>query len=145
MAWQSIGPHLGKTYTIATEGGKNKYGSPVMLAHLVCTTLNYDNLSGAFQTGDTVTGGTSSATATVQYASGSFLLIGSIENGPFQNDEQITGSESGATADVDGATVDGEPKVTTVDTSSLGQATVLVADDGADESFVDSKMVVYAT
>ncbi len=68
-----------------------------------------------------------------------------VASGPFQNDEQITGSESGATADVNGAPVDGESKVVSVQTATLGQATVFVEDDGADESFVDSEMANYAT
>lgn len=145
MAWQDIDGHLGKTYTLATEGGKNKYGSPTMLAYLVLTKVNFDNLSGTFQVGDTITGGTSGATAFVQVVESAFLLVSNIIDGPFQDDEQITGSESGATADVNGAPVDGEPKVTTVDTSTLGQAKVLVSDESANESFVDSTMAAYAT
>lgn len=145
MAWQNIDGHLGKSYTLATEGGKNKYGSPTMLAHLVFTKVGFDNLSGEFQGGETITGGTSGATATSQLVGASYLLVNNIVDGPFQNDEQITGSESEATADVDGAPVDGEPKVTTVDTSVLGQAKVLVTDESANESFADSTMAAYAT
>ncbi len=145
MAWQDIGGQVGKVYTLSVASGKNKYGSPTILAHLAYTKINFDNLVGAFESGDTITGGTSGATATVQLVEAAYLLVNSIAGGPYQNDEQITGSESGATADVNGAPVDGEVKVLCVDTSVLGQATVLVEDDAADETFVDTQMVDYAS
>ncbi len=145
MAWQDIGGETGKTYTLATESGKNKYGSPVILAHLAYTKVNFDNLSGTFIIGDTITGGTSGATALVRLVESSYLLVSDIASGPFQNDEQITGSESSATADVDGAPTSGESKVISVQTATLGQATVFVEDDGANESFVNTEMANYAT
>jgi len=66
-------------------------------------TLDFDNQSGTFTVGTTITGGTSTATAVIRGvidagATGT-LIIGSV-SGTFQNDEEI--SEGANTADVNG-------------------------------------------
>lgn len=64
------------------------------------TTLKISNLSNNFQKGDTITGGTSGATAVVESvaAEGSgYLQVGAI-TGTFVEGETITGAPSGATA-----------------------------------------------
>lgn len=73
-------------------------------------TLPYDNLLGNFSIGETITGGTSLATAVVDGdhdtdADGidDTLRISTIAGGPFQDDEVITGGTSLATADVNSA------------------------------------------
>jgi len=62
--------------------------------------LNYSNLNGAFQVGETVTGGTSGATGTIESDTGSSMII-QLNSGQFQVGETITGGTSGATATVD--------------------------------------------
>lgn len=65
-------------------------------------TLNFDNLAvGVFAVGETITGGTSGATAVVEANDDPTLTLSAI-TGTFQNNEQITGGTSGATADVNG-------------------------------------------
>ncbi len=61
--------------------------------------VNYNTLVGKFSIGETVTGGTSGATAIVKADSGS-LIVGNSTNYPtvFQVGETITGGTSGATA-----------------------------------------------
>ncbi len=61
--------------------------------------LTYDNKSGTFQVGETVTGGTSGAVGKIIADSGTVLTLGACA-GRFHDDEQITGGTSGATADV---------------------------------------------
>ena len=64
--------------------------------------LPYDSKAGTFQVGETVTGGTSSATAIIaDLNSGSSPLIVRDVTGTFQDNEEITGGTSAATADVD--------------------------------------------
>lgn len=54
---------------------------------------------GPFQAGETITGGTSSATATViEVRGGTTLLIGAVTGGPFQAAETVTGGTSSASA-----------------------------------------------
>lgn len=84
--------------------------------------LNYDAESSPFTVGETVTGGTSGATAViirvVDNGSTGTLFLGAITGGPFQNDEVITDSDGGsATADGASTTVFGA--FTGVSTSSL--------------------------
>jgi len=70
--------------------------------HLGSIALDYDNLSGTFQIGEIITGGTSGDTGIIIADDGSTLnLIMVTSGGVFQNNEEITGSWSGATADVD--------------------------------------------
>jgi len=61
--------------------------------------LNYDNLVGAFDVLEEITGGTSGATAIVRSDDGSTLILDNC-SGKFHDNEQITGGTSGATADV---------------------------------------------
>ena len=58
------------------------------------------NLATNFTKGETITGGTSGATAIVDGAdsTGQFILIEQVKTGTFQASEQLTGSDSGATA-----------------------------------------------
>ena len=58
------------------------------------------NLAGNFTKGETITGGTSGATAIVDGADsiGQFIQIETVKSGTFQASEQLTGSDSGATA-----------------------------------------------
>jgi hypothetical protein len=60
--------------------------------------------SGPFQAGETVTGGTSSATATVAWEDDSdlFLEVIDVSGGPFEIGETITGGTSSASATVSG-------------------------------------------
>lgn len=54
--------------------------------------------SPAFELGETITGGTSGATAVVYDTSGDYLLIKDSASGTFANSETITGGSSGASA-----------------------------------------------
>ena len=71
--------------------------------------LDISNVSGTFQTDETVTGGTSGATGTIVTVATDYLVI-DVSSGTFQVGETITGGTSGATATVDsivgGITVD---------------------------------------
>lgn len=65
--------------------------------------LNYDALTADFAIGETVTGGTSGASAeiigiTVTGATTGTLKLGAITSGPFQDDETITSAGGAATA-----------------------------------------------
>lgn len=66
--------------------------------------LDIDNVSGTFETGETITGGTSGETATIYAVDGNRLLLTGVSDA-FTDDEVITGGTSGATADVN--SVDG--------------------------------------
>lgn len=67
--------------------------------------LNYSTRSAAFTLGETITGGTSGATATVTLevflGGAGYLVIGAVA-GTFVDGETITGGTSGSTATVDG-------------------------------------------
>lgn len=66
--------------------------------------LNYDAETSPFTVGQTLTGGTSGATAVIKQVQDNgttgFLILGNITGGPFQNNETITdGAGGSATAD----------------------------------------------
>jgi len=69
---------------------------------------------GPFQVGETITGGTSSATGKVAYVAASYVEIVSL-SGTFQAGETITGGTSGATAAVSGITTQQDVVVTSAD------------------------------
>lgn len=85
--------------------------------------LAYDALTADFEIGETVSGGTSGASATIfgivrTDGTTGTLKIGTVTNGPFQDDEAIT-SASGS-ADADGAeSAASSISITGVDTSDL--------------------------
>jgi hypothetical protein len=60
----------------------------------ISITLNYDNVVTAFQVGETITGATSGATATILEKTGSVLTLSNIE-GAFQDNETIDGDRGG--------------------------------------------------
>lgn len=88
--------------------------------------LAFDNLSGTFQADETVTGGTSGATAVIREVESTYVLVDTVV-GTFQNDEQITGGTSGATADVDGVLGDAFTASETV-TGGTSASTATVED-----------------
>lgn len=63
--------------------------------------LDISSITGTFQKGEVITGGTSGATAVVASIYPSFLLLVNISDIPFQVAETVTGGLSGATATVD--------------------------------------------
>lgn len=75
--------------------------------------LNYTSPSGTFEEWETITGGTSGATAIVLYndTDNNYLILGQVE-GTFQDGETITGGTSGASATVSGTL---DVSVTTLD------------------------------
>lgn len=85
----------------------------------------YDGLVTAFEVGETVTGGTSGATATIigitqTAADAGILRLGAITGGPFQDDEDLTSAAGEAVADgASGAST--AISVTGVSTSNLAQ------------------------
>ena len=85
----------------------------------------YDALSAAFTVGETVTGGTSGATATIHSivqtsATAGTLRVGAITGGPYQDNEALTSAAGAATAN--GASSAGSTiTVTNIDTPSLNQ------------------------
>lgn len=88
--------------------------------------ISYDGLSTDFEVGETLTGGTSGATATIvgvtrATATTGTLYVGTIAGGPYQNDEALTSASGAAVAD--GA-------------NSVALANTLSGVDGADLSHV---------
>ncbi len=87
--------------------------------------LSYDALTTAFVVGQTVTGGTSGASAVVlgitqTSATAGTLRLGAITLGPFQNNEALTSASGAATAD--GASAAGSAiTITNVATAALNQ------------------------
>ncbi len=65
--------------------------------------LDFDNLAGTFEGAETITGGTSGATAQIKEIFETYLLITGRSTTNFSSDEEITGGTSEATADVDNA------------------------------------------
>jgi len=63
--------------------------------------LDMDSVSGTFAVGETITGGTSEATAVVNEVESDHLKISGRSSTDFSNEEEITGGTSEATADVD--------------------------------------------
>ena len=61
------------------------------------------SVAGNFQRNETVTGGTSGATARVDTGEGQYITIEQVLTGTFVAGEQITGSESGTTATLSGS------------------------------------------
>lgn len=64
------------------------------------------NFSGTFEAGETVTGATSGATATVYSSTANYLLVRDSIFGTFSANETVTGSTSGATADLSSGVID---------------------------------------
>lgn len=86
-------------------------------------TLPYDGLTADFTIGETVTGGTSGATATIRNivavtATTGFLVIDDLASGPFQNNEAITDG-AGGDADANGAETLRIAGLTGIDTTDL--------------------------
>lgn len=87
--------------------------------------VGYDALTTAFAVGETVTGGTSGATATIlsivqTSATAGTLRVGPITGGPFQDNEALTSATGAATAN--GASAAGSAiTITGVTTSDLTQ------------------------
>lgn len=85
----------------------------------------YDTLTAAFSVGETVTGGTSGASATIvsivqTSATAGILKVGAITSGPFQDNEALTSAAGAATAN--GASSSASAvTVTNVATSALSQ------------------------
>lgn len=93
----SEGKQIYKTGMISRSDWQN--------VHLGTIALDYDNLSGTFQVGEIITGGTSSDTGVIIADDGSTLdLMMCTSGGVFQNNEEISGAWSSATADVNEAT-----------------------------------------
>jgi len=63
--------------------------------------ITYTSSSGTFSYGETITGGTSSATAKIVHDSGTVLLVRAV-TGTFQDAETITGGTSTATGTISG-------------------------------------------
>jgi len=62
--------------------------------------MAYENASGAFEIGETITGGTSGATAVVVGFRGTSGLVLQQIDGVFEDGEEITGGTSSETADI---------------------------------------------
>lgn len=65
------------------------------------STFDYDNLSGTFTVGETITEATSNNTGIIQSDTGSTIIVKNVTGtGIWTNDRVVTGGTSGATADV---------------------------------------------
>ena len=96
------------------------------IAAAAVNNLGYDALTAAFAVGETVTGGTSGATAEIlsivqTSATAGTLRIGAITGGPFQDNEALTDGATGA-ATANGASASGSAiAITGVATTALSQ------------------------
>lgn len=88
--------------------------------------LEYDALSAAFTVGDTVTGGTSGASAEIlaivpSSATAGTLKVGAISSGPFQDNEALTdGATGSATSNIpSGTSTASTVAITGIDTDTL--------------------------
>lgn len=87
------------------------------------TKFAIDNVSGTFQVGETVTGGTNGYTAVIEYEAEDFLIVedfrdaaGNLDSTAlFEDNENLTGGTSGATCDLN------EPDGYTVNNFNVGQ------------------------
>lgn len=71
---------------------------------LYVTKLTHGTVTdGPFEAGETITGGTSGATAKVAWVDTGFLEVINISDGPFQSGEEISGGTSSATANLTNA------------------------------------------
>lgn len=81
---------------------RDQYGGHFLLAALgtemLCLRLKTASVSGTFQVGETVTGGTSSAAGVVRRIEGTSFLLVTVTSGTFTSGETITGGTSSATA-----------------------------------------------
>lgn len=93
----------------AVTGSLNLNVEPKTFGHILngfrgsITTGNYitiSSVSGTFQVGETITGGTSTETANILFVGDDFLLVDTV-SGAFTNGETITGGTSAATATLD--------------------------------------------
>lgn len=95
------------------------------IADEALNTLSYDALSSAFSVGETVSGGTSGASAEIMgieqsSATAGTLKLGAITSGPFQNNEAL--SSAGGAATADGASASGSAvAITGIATTSINQ------------------------
>lgn len=129
--WSSVqfGTAAGQ-YAVAvngTDGGIYYDGANMLpLVGETVYALEYDALSGDFTVGNTVTGGTSSASAEIlgiapSSATAGTLYIGAITSGPFQDNEALTDGLTGAaTSDIpSGTSTASSITITNVATSAL--------------------------
>lgn len=95
-----------KTVAERTKVELSGIARDVMLGHLLMATFGQDTVclfgtrsggSGTFTIGETVTGGTSSATGVVRRKDGTTEMLISVTSGTFQTGETITGGTSSAT------------------------------------------------
>lgn len=107
--------------------------------------ITYTGVSGAFEVGETVTGGTSTATGEILYVdtANSKLLIGGV-SGTFQDAETITGGTSSASATTSGTPANawlgsyvtfGRPKNAITITDSRGTQTITDFSTAEDDFF----------
>lgn len=118
--------------------------------HLGSLEVDYDNLSGVFCIGETITGGTSGTTGIVMSNDGSTLILRNVAEAAggdgFDNNEEITGSITGATADVNeasGNTKDQDSNVYHGFSKNLSDllVRVLISTDGTDNNSFE---IIYA-
>lgn len=97
--------------------------------------IPFSGLSGTFQVGETITGGTSTETATVAYVGADYLLVTS-PSGDFTDAETITGGTSSATA-----------TLTSYDSSVYGHSKAIPSEIGVSYTlqfnYVDSAVRYY--
>lgn len=84
--------------------------------------LGYDDEVAPFTAGETVTGGTSGATATIWKVEANRLLLTDVAGGPFQDDETITSGAGEATANAPDGEVSVVPGMSFPDGSTLTTA-----------------------
>lgn len=119
----------GGTFLVAVNGSNfaHHYNGSAFypISTVAVNNVGYDALVTAFQVGQTVTGGTSGATATIlsivqTSATAGTLRVGAITGGPFQDNEALTSATGAATAN--GASAAGSSiTITGIATTSLSQ------------------------
>jgi len=89
--------HEQKEITVA-KGENLERGAVLGLVESELNITHGTVTGGPFQAGETITGGTSGATAVVDVVGSGYLDVSSVASGPFQDGETITGGTSSASA-----------------------------------------------
>ena len=125
----AYGSQIGRVQSLKTiELGYDYNLSPTPPTIELPTYIVVTSPSASFTSNDTITGGTSNATAAVvNYISGTQVLkVKTVSNGPFQIGETITASPGGATATI--SKIDVATATTTVDSVVVTQGSYITED-----------------
>lgn len=140
---QLAGPISGN-FTILVDPGQGERFYEIPERSVGVQAISYTNIAGGpFTAGESITGGTSGATADVLGDDGSALMLANIASGPFQIGETLTGGTSSATATA--TTADGfDPTRLFMQNTTQGNALLIKGTDYIVESKVGRVRILSA-